>query len=180
MKRVLLLIATNIAIMVVLSIVVSVFGLDRYLTQNGLNLGGLLVFSAVLGFGGSFISLLLSKWMAKTAMGVQVITQPRNQDEQWLVNTVQAQAQTAGIGMPEVGIFDSPDPNAFATGANKNSALVAVSTGLLRNMRRNEVEAVLGHEISHVANGDMVTLTLIQGVMNTFVFFLARVIGSTG
>jgi heat shock protein HtpX len=177
MKRVLLLIATNIAIMVVLSIVVSVFGLDRYLTQNGLNLGGLLVFSAVLGFGGSFISLLLSKWMAKTAMGVQVITQPRNQDEQWLVNTVQAQAQTAGIGMPEVGIFDSPDPNAFATGANKNSALVAVSTGLLRNMRRNEVEAVLGHEISHVANGDMVTLTLIQGVMNTFVFFLARVIG---
>src|SRR5690349_22345439 len=177
MKRVVLLIATNIAIMLVLSIVVSVFGLDRYLTQNGLNLGALLVFSAVLGFGGSFISLLLSKWMAKTSMGVQVIDQPRNEAEQWLVNTVRRQAQEAGIGMPEVGVFDSPDPNAFATGANRNSALVAVSTGLLQNMRRDEVEAVLGHEVSHVANGDMVTLTLIQGVMNTFVFFLARVIG---
>jgi heat shock protein HtpX len=177
MKRVLLLIATNVAIMLVLSIVVSVFGLDRYLTQNGLNLGALLVFSAVLGFGGSFISLLLSKWMAKTAMGVQVIDQARNADEQWLVETVRRQAQTAGIGMPEVGVFDSPDPNAFATGANRNHALVAVSTGLLRTMRRDEVEAVLGHEVSHVANGDMVTLTLIQGVMNTFVFFLARVIG---
>ncbi|HEX6398408.1 MAG TPA: protease HtpX [Steroidobacteraceae bacterium] len=177
MKRVVLLIATNIAIMLVLSIVVSVFGLDRYLTQNGLNLGALLVFSAVLGFGGSFISLLLSKWMAKMSMGVQVIGQPRNEAEHWLVNTVRRQAQEAGIGMPEVGVFDSPDPNAFATGANRNSALVAVSTGLLHNMRREEVEAVLGHEVSHVANGDMVTLTLIQGVMNTFVFFLARVIG---
>jgi len=178
MKRVLLLIATNIAIMLVLSIVVSVFGLDRYLTQNGLNLGALLVFSAVLGFGGSFISLLLSKWMAKTAMGVQVIDQARNADEQWLVETVRRQAQSAGIGMPEVGVFDSPDPNAFATGASRNASLVAVSTGLLRNMRRDEVEAVLGHEIAHVANGDMVTLTLIQGVLNTFVIFLARVIGS--
>ena len=177
MKRVLLLIATNVAIMVVLSIVVSVFGLDRYLTQNGLDLGALLVFSAVLGFGGSFISLLLSKWMAKMSMGVQVIEQPRNEAEQWLVNTVRRQAQEAGIGMPEVGVFDSPDPNAFATGANRNNALVAVSTGLLHNMRREEVEAVLGHEVSHVSNGDMVTLTLIQGVMNTFVFFLARVIG---
>ena len=177
MKRVLLLIATNVAIMVVLSIIVSVFGLDRYLTQNGLDLGGLLVFSAVLGFGGSFISLLLSKWMAKMSMGVQVIEQPRNEAEQWLVNTVRRQAQEAGIGMPEVGVFDSPDPNAFATGANRNNALVAVSTGLLHNMRREEVEAVLGHEVSHVSNGDMVTLTLIQGVMNTFVFFLARVIG---
>lgn len=177
MKRIALLIATNIAIMVVLSIVVSVFGLDRYLTREGLNLQALLVFSAVLGFGGAFISLLLSKWMAKTAMGVRVITQPRSEAEQWLVNTVRAQAEQAGIGMPEVGVFDSPDPNAFATGANKNSALVAVSTGLLHNMRRNEVEAVLGHEVSHVANGDMVTLTLIQGVMNTFVFFLARVVG---
>lgn len=177
MKRIFLLIATNVAIMVVLSIVVSVFGLDRYLTEQGLNLGGLLVFSAVFGFGGAFISLLISKWMAKSAMGVQVITQPRNETEHWLVNTVRNQAQTAGIGMPEVGIFDSPDPNAFATGANKNNALVAVSTGLLNNMRREEVEAVLGHEVSHVANGDMVTLTLIQGVMNTFVFFLARVIG---
>jgi heat shock protein HtpX len=177
MKRIALLIATNIAIMVVLSIVVSVLGLDRYLTREGLNLQALLAFSAVLGFGGAFISLLLSKWMAKMSMGVQVITEPRTADEQWLVNTVRSQAQQAGIGMPEVGIFDSPDPNAFATGANKNSALVAVSTGLLHNMRRNEVEAVLGHEVSHVANGDMVTLTLIQGVMNTFVFFLARVIG---
>jgi heat shock protein HtpX len=177
MKRIALLIATNIAIMVVLSIVVSVLGLDRYLTREGLNLQALLAFSAVLGFGGAFISLLLSKWMAKMSMGVQVITEPRTEAEQWLVNTVRSQAQQAGIGMPEVGIFDSPDPNAFATGANKNSALVAVSTGLLHNMRRNEVEAVLGHEVSHVANGDMVTLTLIQGVMNTFVFFLARVIG---
>ena len=177
MKRVALLIVTNIAIMVVLSIVVSLLGLDRYLTQEGLNLPALLAFSAVLGFGGAFISLLISKWMAKSSMGVQVITEPRNETEQWLLNTVRHQAQTAGIGMPEVGIFDSPDPNAFATGANKNSALVAVSTGLLRNMRRDEVEAVLGHEVSHVANGDMVTLTLIQGVMNTFVFFLARVIG---
>ena len=177
MKRIALLIATNIAIMVVLSIVVSVLGFDRYLTREGLNLQALLAFSAVLGFGGAFISLLLSKWMAKMSMGVHVITEPRSEAEQWLVNTVRSQAQQAGIGMPEVGIFDSPDPNAFATGANKNSALVAVSTGLLHNMRRNEVEAVLGHEVSHVANGDMVTLTLIQGVMNTFVFFLARVIG---
>jgi heat shock protein HtpX len=177
MKRIALLIGTNIAIMLVLSIVVSVLGLDRYLTQEGLNLQALLAFSAILGFGGAFVSLLISKWMAKTAMGVKVITEPRNETEQWLVNTVRQQAQTAGIGMPEVGIFESPDPNAFATGANKNSALVAVSTGLLNNMRRNEVEAVLGHEVSHVANGDMVTLTLIQGVMNTFVFFLARVIG---
>src|SRR5689334_16367655 len=177
MKRVVLLIATNLAIMLVLCIVVSVFGLDRYLTQNGLNLEALLIFSAVLGFGGSFISLALSKWMAKMSMGVQVIEQPRNETEMWLVNTVRRQAQTAGIGMPEVGIFDSPDPNAFATGANRNNALVAVSTGLLNNMRREEVDAVLGHEVSHVANGDMVTLTLIQGVMNTFVFFLARVVG---
>jgi heat shock protein HtpX len=177
MKRIILLVTTNIAIMVVLSIVVSVFGFDRYLTKEGLNLQALLAFSAVLGFGGAFISLLISKWMAKMAMGVQVITEPRNADEQWLLNTVRAQAQQAGIGMPEVGVFDSPDPNAFATGASKNSALVAVSTGLLRNMRRNEVEAVLGHEVSHIANGDMVTLTLIQGVMNTFVFFLARIVG---
>ena len=177
MKRIFLLIATNVAIMVVLSIVVSVLGLDRYLTREGLNLQALLAFSAILGFGGAFISLLISKWMAKRAMGVQVIEQPRTETELWLVNTVRTQAQQAGIGMPEVGIFDSPEPNAFATGANKNSALVAVSTGLLNNMRRNEVEAVLGHEVSHVANGDMVTLTLVQGVMNTFVFFLARVIG---
>ena len=177
MKRIVLLIATNIAIMVVLSLVVSVLGLDQYLTQQGLNLPALLVFSAILGFGGSFISLLISKWMAKMSMRVHVIERPANETEQWLVSTVQRQAQAAGIGMPEVGIFESPDPNAFATGANRNNALVAVSTGLLHNMRRDEVEAVLGHEVSHVANGDMVTLTLIQGVMNTFVFFLARVIG---
>jgi heat shock protein HtpX len=162
MKRIVLLIATNVAIMLVLSIVVSVFGFDRYLTRQGLDLQALLAFSAVLGFGGAFISLLLSKWMAKRAMGVQVITEPRTEAEQWLVNTVRQQAETAGIGMPEVGVFNSPEPNAFATGANKNSALVAVSSGLLSNMRRNEVEAVLGHEVSHVANGDMVTLTLIQ------------------
>ncbi len=177
MKRIFLLVLTNIAVMVVLSLVVQVFGLDRALANQGMDLTGLLVISAVFGFGGAFISLLISKWMAKRAMGVKVITEPANESERWLVNTVQQQAQAAGIGMPEVGIFESPDPNAFATGANKNSALVAVSTGLLRNMRREEVEAVLGHEVSHVANGDMVTLTLIQGVMNTFVFFLARIIG---
>jgi heat shock protein HtpX len=159
MKRIFLLVVTNIAVMVVLSLIIQVFGLDRALAKEGLNVTGLLIISAVFGFGGAFISLLISKWMAKRTMGVRVFTNPANET------------------MPEVGIFDSPDPNAFATGANKNSALVAVSTGLLNNMRRDEVEAVLGHEVSHVANGDMVTLTLIQGVMNTFVFFLARVIG---
>jgi heat shock protein HtpX len=177
MKRIFLLVTTNIAVMVVLSLVIQVFGLDRALAQKGMNVTGLLIISAVFGFGGAFISLLISKWMAKRAMGVRVITNPANESERWLVNVVTQQAQAAGIGVPEIGIFDSPDPNAFATGANKNSALVAVSTGLLRNMRREEVEAVLGHEVSHVANGDMVTLTLIQGVMNTFVFFLARIIG---
>jgi heat shock protein HtpX len=177
MKRIFLLVVTNIAVLAVLSLVIQVFGLDRALAQQGMNVTGLLIISAVFGFGGAFISLLISKWMAKRAMGVQVIKEPTNDTERWLVSVVAAQAQTAGIGMPEVGIFDSPEPNAFATGANKNSALVAVSTGLIRNMRRDEVEAVLGHEVSHVANGDMVTLTLIQGVMNTFVFFLARIIG---
>jgi len=177
MKRIFLLVVTNVAVMAVLALVVQVFGLDRALARQGMDLGGLLVISAIFGFGGAFISLLISKWMAKRAMGVRVITQPANEAEQWLVNTVRAQAEAAQIGMPEVGIFDSPEPNAFATGANKNSALVAVSTGLLRNMRREEVQAVLGHEVTHVANGDMVTLTLIQGVMNTFVFFLARIIG---
>jgi heat shock protein HtpX len=177
MKRIFLLVVTNVAVMAVLALVVQVFGLDRALARQGMDLGGLLMISAIFGFGGAFISLLISKWMAKRAMGVRVITQPANEAEQWLVNTVRAQAEAAQIGMPEVGIFDSPEPNAFATGANKNSALVAVSTGLLRNMRREEVQAVLGHEVTHVANGDMVTLTLIQGVMNTFVFFLARIIG---
>jgi heat shock protein HtpX len=177
LKRVLLFIATNLGVLLVLSIVVQVLGLDRHLTGTG-GLGGLLAFAAVFGFGGAFLSLLISKWMAKRSMGVQVIEQPRTPDEQWLVSTVRAQAEQAGIGMPEVGIFESPEPNAFATGANRNRALVAVSTGLLRRMDRREVEAVLAHEVSHVANGDMVTLTLIQGVVNTFVIFLARIIGN--
>ncbi|MEP7244627.1 MAG: protease HtpX [Gammaproteobacteria bacterium] len=178
MKRILLFLATNLAIMVVLSVVVQVLGLDRYLHAQGGSLGGLLAFAAVFGFGGSFISLAISKWMAKRTMGVQVITQPRNSSEQWLVDTVRRQAQAAGIGMPEVGVFESPEPNAFATGPSRNNALVAVSSGLLQRMNQNEVEAVLGHEISHVANGDMITLSLIQGVVNTFVIFLSRIIGN--
>jgi heat shock protein HtpX len=178
MKRIVLFLATNIAILVVLSTVVQLLGLDRFLTQEGFSLGGLLLFAAVFGFGGAFISLAISKWMAKRAMGVRVITQPGNSTEQWLVSTVQAHARTAGIGMPEVGIFDSPEPNAFATGASRNNALVAVSTGLLRRMTQTQAEAVIGHEVSHVANGDMVTLTLIQGVVNTFVIFLSRIIGN--
>lgn len=177
MKRIFLFLATNLAVIVVLSIVARLFGVDQYLAARGGDLGGLLVFAAIFGFGGALISLALSKWMAKRSMGVRVITQPANATEQWLVNTVRAQAEQAGIGMPEVGIFDSPQPNAFATGARRDAALVAVSTGLLRAMNQKEAEAVLGHEISHVANGDMVTLTLIQGVVNTFVIFLARVIG---
>lgn len=177
MKRVFLLVATNIAVMVVLSIVASLLGVDRFLTQNGLNLGALLAFSAIFGFGGAFVSLAMSKWMAKRSTGAEVITQPRNAAEMWLLNTVQRQARAAGIGVPEVAIFDAPEPNAFATGMNRNEALVAVSTGLLRSMSQEEVEAVLGHEISHVANGDMVTLTLVQGVVNTFVMFLSRVVG---
>lgn len=177
MKRIFLLVLTNIAVMLVLTIAALGLGLDRYLAANGQSMTGLLIVSAFFGFGGAFISLAISKWMAKRSMGVRVITSPANADEQWLVTTVRAQAEQAGISMPEVGIFDSPQPNAFATGARRNAALVAVSTGLLRNMKRNEVEAVLGHEVAHVANGDMVTLTLIQGVVNTFVFFLSRVIG---
>jgi heat shock protein HtpX len=177
MKRVFLFILTNIAVMVVLSVVANLLGLDQYLKDSGRSLGGLLIVAAFFGFGGAFISLAISKWMAKRAMGVRVITQPATAQEQWLVNTVRAQAQQVGIAMPEVGIFDSPQPNAFATGARRDAALVAVSTGLLASMKQNEVEAVLGHEMAHVANGDMVTLTLIQGVVNTFVFFLSRVIG---
>jgi heat shock protein HtpX len=177
MKRVFLLIATNVAVMVVLSIVASLLGVDRFLTENGLNFGALLAFSAIFGFGGAFISLAMSKWMAKRSTGAQVITAPKNAAEMWLLKTVERQARQAGIGMPEVAVFDAPEPNAFATGMNKNSALVAVSTGLLRNMSQDEVEAVLGHEVAHVANGDMVTLTLIQGVVNTFVMFLSRVVG---
>ena len=179
MMRILLFLATNAAVLVLISIVFQIFGFEGILAENGvdLNLQALLVLSAVIGFGGSFISLALSKFMAKRSMGVQIIEQPRNNTEQWLLTTVQRQAEEARIGMPEVGIFNSPDPNAFATGWNRNKALVAVSTGLLQNMKPEEVEAVLGHEVSHVANGDMVTMGLIQGVVNTFVIFLSRIIG---
>jgi len=179
MLRILLFLGTNLAIMALISIVFSLLGIDGILQANqvDLNLNALLVMSAVIGFSGSLISLFISKWLAKRSMGVQVITQPRNETESWLLNTVTRQAERAGIGMPEVGIFDNPSPNAFATGWNKNASLVAVSSGLLQSMTRDEVEAVLGHEISHVANGDMVTLTLIQGVINTFVVFFSRVIG---
>lgn len=179
MLRLLLFLGTNIAIMLVLSISMSILGIDTMLEEQGggLNLTGLLIISGAFGMGGSLISLAMSKWMAKKSMGVQLIENPSNQQEQWLVSTVEMQAREAGIGMPEVGIFNSPQPNAFATGMSKNAALVAVSTGLLNNMTQDEVEAVLGHEVSHVANGDMVTLTLIQGVVNTFVIFFSRVIG---
>lgn len=177
MKRVLLFVLTNVAVMVVLSAVVYLLGLDKYLRGTG-GMGGLLVVAAIFGFGGAFISLAMSKWIAKRSMGVKVIEQPANASEKWLVDTVRAFAKEANIGMPEVGIFDSPEPNAFATGMRKDAALVAVSTGLLNRMRKEEVEAVLGHEVAHVANGDMVTLTLVQGVVNTFVFFIARVIGN--
>jgi heat shock protein HtpX len=178
MKRIVLLVATNFAILIVLSVTMQLLGVDQMLAQEtGLNLYGLLVMAAIFGFGGSFISLLISKWMAKMAVGAHVVEVPANTTERWLVDTVKRQADKAGIGMPEVAIYDAPDINAFATGWNRNDALVAVSTGLLQNMSQDEAEAVLGHEISHVANGDMVTLTLIQGVLNTFVIFLSRVIG---
>ncbi|MEW5788039.1 MAG: protease HtpX [Pseudomonadota bacterium] len=177
MKRVFLFLATNLAIVFVLSITMKLLGVEPYLNESGLNLGALLIFAAVMGFGGSLISLALSKWMAKRSVGAEVITDPRTPEELWLVQTVARQAQAAGIKMPEVAIYDSPDVNAFATGMSKNSSLVAVSTGLLRNMTRDEAEAVLGHEVSHAANGDMVTLALIQGVVNTFVMFFSRVIG---
>jgi heat shock protein HtpX len=178
MKRIMLFLATNLAVLVVLSVVAHLLGLDAWLQVHGGSLSGLLVFAAFWGFAGSLISLAMSKTMAKMSMGVRVIAQPTTQDEQWLVSVVAHHARTLGLGMPEVGIFNSPEPNAFATGANRNNALVAVSTGLLQRMSRDEVEAVLGHEMTHVANGDMVTLTLLQGVMNTFVIFLSRVIGS--
>ena len=176
-KRISLFLITNLAIVLVLSFTARLLGLDRFLTANGLNLGGLLMFAALFGFGGSFISLALSKWMAKRATGAQVIENPSNPTERWLVETVRRHAQLAGIGMPEVAVYEAPEINAFATGMNRNSALVAVSTGLLQQMTPDEAEAVLGHEVTHVANGDMVTLALIQGVVNTFVIFLARVIG---
>jgi heat shock protein HtpX len=176
MKRIFLFIVTNLAVMLVLGVVASLLGVNRFLTSNGLNLGALLGFAAVMGFGGAFISLLMSKWMAKMSTGAQVITQPQSADEAWLLDTVRTLSQRAGIEMPEVAIYEG-EPNAFATGAFRNSALVAVSTGLLQGMTREEVEAVLAHEVAHIQNGDMVTLTLVQGVLNTFVVLLSRVVG---
>lgn len=191
MKRIFLLLLTNLAVLAVLTIVAHLIGLDRWLAMRGGSLEALLAVAAVFGFGGAFVSLLMSKWMARTAMGVRVIGQPTTVSrgtsfrddgsqgtEQWLVSLVARLAQAAGVGMPEVGVFDSPEPNAFATGYSRNGALVAVSTGLLATMNEQEIEAVLGHELTHVANGDMVTLTLIQGVVNTFVIFLSRIIGN--
>ncbi|MDP1772356.1 MAG: protease HtpX [Methylobacter sp.] len=179
MMRIFLFLATNVAIMVVISIVFNLLGLSGTLDAQGINLdlNALLVMSAIIGMTGSVISLAMSKWTAKQAMGVQVIEQPQNTTEQWLITIVSKQAQQAGIGMPEVGIFQAPEANAFATGMNRNSALVAVSTGLLQHMSNDEVEAVIGHEITHVANGDMVTMALMQGVLNTFVYFFASIIG---
>lgn len=176
MKRTILFLATNLAIMLVLGISASLLGVNKYLTANGLNLGTLLVFAGLMGFGGAFISLMLSKPIAKWSTGARVIDQPSNSTELWLIDTIAKQAQKAGIAMPEVAVYEG-EANAFATGATKNSSLVAVSTGLLTSMTREEVEAVLAHEVAHIANGDMVTLTLIQGVVNTFVIFLARVVG---
>ena len=170
-KRVILFLATNLAVLALVSIVMSILGV------NPQSFGGLLVTAALFGFGGSIISLLMSKWVAKRTTGAHVIEQPRNEAEQWLVSTVRRQAEAAGIGMPEVAVYDAPEINAFATGANRNNALVAVSTGLLRNMNADEAEAVLGHEVAHIANGDMVTMALLQGVLNTFVIVLARVVG---
>ncbi|WP_291994727.1 protease HtpX [Candidatus Accumulibacter sp. ACC003] len=177
MKRVVLFLATNMAIVLVLSVSMRVLGVEPYLNANGLNLTSLMIFAAVMGVGGSFISLAISKWSAKKAMGVQVIETPANSTEFWLLETVRSYSAKAGIKMPEVGIFDTPEVNAFATGMSKNSSLVAVSSGLLQQMSKSEAEAVIGHEIAHIANGDMVTLALIQGVVNTFVMFLSRVIG---
>ncbi|MEX0449494.1 protease HtpX [Spiribacter sp. 221] len=179
MKRIMLFLGTNIAIIIVLGTVLRLLGVDRLLQADGgaLDYQALLIFAAVFGMGGSFLSLAISKWMAKRAMGVRVIERPANAREQWLIDTVREQARAAGVGMPEVGIYDSPQVNAFATGMNRNNALVAVSSGLLQTMTRDEAEAVFAHEVCHVQNGDMVTLALIQGVVNTFVIFLARVIG---
>ncbi len=176
MKRIVLFVLTNFAVMAVLMVTARILGVDRFLTANGLNMTALAFFSLIMGFGGATISLLMSKSMAKWSMGLQLINQPRNADEAWIVQTVQKFADKAGIAMPEVGIYEGA-PNAFATGAFKNSALVGISTGLLHSMTKEEVEAVIGHEVAHIANGDMVTMTLIQGVMNTFVVFLSRVIG---
>jgi len=179
MKRILLFIVTNLAVLLVLTVVARVLGIDAYLTAHGQSLQGLLIWAALFGFGGAFVSLAMSKMQAKMFMGVQVIA-PQSGDptEQWLLSVIEHHARNVGVGMPEVGIFNSPEPNAFATGMSRNSALVAVSTGLLQRMNRQEIEAVLGHEMTHVANGDMVTLALIQGIVNTFVLFLARVVGN--
>ncbi|PUE20906.1 protease HtpX [Limnohabitans sp. WS1] len=176
MKRIFLFVLTNIAVVVVLGLVASLLGVNKFLTSNGLNLGALLGFALIMGFGGAIISLLMSKWIAKMSSGVKLIDQPANADEAWIVDTVRKLADKAGIGMPEVGVFEG-DPNAFATGAFRDSALVAVSTGLLQNMTHEEIEAVLAHEVAHIANGDMVTMALIQGVMNTFVVFISRIVG---
>ena len=177
MGRIFYFLLTNLAVLVVLNIVMQLFGIGSYLEGSGINYQSLLVFSFIVGMAGSVISLFLSKWMAKRSTRAQVITNPSNEVEQWLIETVKRQAEGAGIGMPEVAIYQSPDVNAFATGASRNSALVAVSSGLLSAMSRDEAEAVLGHEVSHVANGDMITLTLIQGIVNTFVVFFSRVVG---
>lgn len=179
MLRIVLFLATNLAVLLVASITLSLLGVNGYMSQQGINYPSLMLFCLVFGMVGSLVSLFLSKFMAKRSMGVQLIENPQSQEEQWIYSTVERLAKQANIGMPEVGIFHSGSPNAFATGWNKNNALVAVSTGLLQNMNRNEVEAVLGHEIGHVANGDMITLTLIQGVVNAFVMFFARIIGTT-
>ena len=179
MKRIALFLATNLAIVLVLSVTMRLLGVEPYLTAQGLNLTSLLIFAAIMGFGGSLISLAISKWMAKRAMGVQIIESPSNATEAWLIDTVRKYSSEAGIKMPEVGIFHSPEVNAFATGPGKNNSLVAVSSGLLQQMTREEAEAVIGHEVAHAANGDMVTMALIQGVVNTFVMFLSRVIGHT-
>ena len=177
MKRIVLFLATNMAIVLVLSVTMRLLGVEPYLNANGLNLTALLIFAAVMGFGGSFMSLAISKWSVKRSLGVHVLENPASPTEVWLVDTVRRYAEKSGIRMPEVGVYDSPEVNAFATGMTRNSSLIAVSTGLLRNLTREEAEAVLGHEVAHAANGDMVTLALIQGVVNTFVMFLSRVIG---
>jgi len=179
MKRIMLFIATNLAIVLVLSVSMRLLGVEPYINAQGLNLSALLIFAAVMGFGGAFISLAMSKWMAKKSVGAQILGEPRTPSERWLLQTVERQAQATGIRMPEVAIWESPEVNAFATGMTKNSSLIAVSSGLLQKMTPQEAEAVLGHEMAHVANGDMVTLALIQGVVNTFVLFLSRVIGHT-
>jgi heat shock protein HtpX len=178
MKRIFLFVVTNLAVLLLATVVFNLLGLDRTLAMRGIQLGPLLVMGAIFGFGGAFVSLLLSKWMAKMTMGVRVIEQPANAREAWLVETVRRHAEHANVGMPEVGIYESPDLNAFATGASRDHALVAVSSGLLNGMTRDQAEAVLGHEITHVSNGDMVTMTLLQGVLNTFVFALSRVVGA--